>query len=87
MEPIPALGAAAPVGPMASHLGRRLDAQELREGMASYNDEDPGLTDDDYERIWAFDLPELVGREVAAARPELLLPALASILVEVLGIE
>ncbi len=55
--------------------------------MASYNDEDPGLTDDDYERIWAFDLPELVGREVAAARPELLLPALASILVEVLGIE
>ena len=87
LEPIPDLGADQPSGAMASHLGRRLSPQELRKGISSHFDEDPAWTERDYAKIWAYELPELVGSEVRAWRADQLPSALASRLTETLDVE
>jgi hypothetical protein len=87
LERLERMTATAPGPAMAPHVGRRLSADELRRGIEGSTDCPCELPDSELERIWAYELPELVGVEVVAERGDTLRPALGEVLTDTLGFD
>ncbi len=81
------MGSTAPSPETSPHLGPRLSAGEVRRGREGSTDLPCELPDGDLERVWAYELPELVEVEVSADRGDQLRPALGDVLTATLGFQ